>query len=279
MSFVKVGICQMDVTLDKRKNLQKACDMVAHAVVQGADIVLLPEMFTCPFSTDLFPAYAEDMYGETIHLLGELAAEYKTYLVGGSIPERENGHIYNTCYVFGRDGKILARHRKLHLFDTQFSGGVCYRESDCITAGDRITVVPTEWGKVGIAICFDMRFAEVFRLMQKAGAQIILIPAAFNMTTGPAHWKMTVRMRALDQQCFVAACAPAMNPNGPYCSYGHSMVASPMGDVVAMLDDQEAVAVIELNLNEVVLARQQLPILSARRLDLYDTIILEEDVR
>lgn len=271
MGRLTIGLCQMDVVQEKASNLIKAERMIREAAGQGAEVAVLPEMFTCPFSSPLFPSYAEAPGGETVQLLGKLAKELRIHIVGGSIPEVENGRIYNTCCMYAPDGTVIAKHRKLHLFDVDLPGGASCKESDTITAGRHITVVDTALGRVGLAICFDMRFAELFRVMQKEGASLIFVPAAFNMVTGPAHWEITVRMRALDQELFMVVCSPARNPNGTYVSYGHSMIASPYGKIVTELDAEEQVRLCEIDLDEVGRVRRELPILAARRTDLYET--------
>ena len=143
--------------------------------------------------------------------------------------------------------------------------------SDTLTAGSQITVVDTALGKLGLAICFDIRFAEFFRVMGDLGAQLILVPAAFNMTTGPLHWDLAFRMRALDQQCFVAGCSPARDRSASYVAYGHSLVCNPWGEILTDCGEGEAVRVVDLDLGDLARYRAQIPILSGRRTDLYRT--------
>ncbi|MBP3700580.1 MAG: carbon-nitrogen hydrolase family protein [Lachnospiraceae bacterium] len=260
---MKLGLCQMSVTADKEANLRKAEEMVREAAAQGAQLVVLPEMFQCPYANANFPLYAEEGEGESYGRLSSMARENGVTLVGGSIPERSAGgdQIYNTSYIFGPHGQLLGRHRKVHLFDVDVPGGIRFKESDTLTAGDSITVVDTPVGRIGVAICFDIRFAEMFRAMACAGAQILCVPAAFNMTTGPAHWELSFRMRAVDNQCFVAGCSPARDEKGSYVAYGHSIVTGPWGNVVAQADGQEQVVVAEVDLGEISRIRSQLPIM------------------
>lgn len=200
-----------------------------------------------------------------------MARELGIYLAGGSVPEIEGEAIYNTCYLFSPQGEELARHRKVHLFDIDVPGGQRFMESDTLTAGSQITVVDTALGKLGLAICFDIRFAEFFRVMGDLGAQLILVPAAFNMTTGPLHWDLAFRMRALDQQCFVAGCSPARDRSASYVAYGHSLVCNPWGEILTDCGEGEAVRVVDLDLGDLARYRAQIPILSGRRTDLYRT--------
>ena len=273
---LKLGLCQMKVTADKAENLRHARELIDKAAAGGAELVMLPEMFNCPYENAAFPVYAEPAGGESWQMLSQAARENGVYLVGGSVPELEDGKIYNTSFIFDREGRELARHRKVHLFDIDVPGGQRFKESDTLTAGDQITLVDTPWGKVGVAICFDIRFAEFFRVMGDAGAVLIAIPAAFNMTTGPAHWDLTFRMRAIDQQCFVAGCSPARDETASYVAYGNSLVADPWGSFPLHMDEKEHVQVVELDLSDLEKYRGQIPILSGRRKDLYRTERLEK---
>lgn len=268
---IKLGLCQMKVTGDKGENLRRAEDCLRQAARQGANLAVLPEMFNCPYENAAFPVYAEAAGGETWQFLARMAQELGLYLVGGSMPELAEGKIYNTSYIFSPEGQELARHRKVHLFDIDVPGGQRFMESDTLTAGDQITVIDTPLGKLGVAICFDIRFAELFRVMGDKGAQLILVPAAFNMTTGPIHWSLAFRMRALDQQCFVAGCSPARDETSSYVAYGHSLAVNPWGEILTEFDEKEGVRVVEIHLEDLDKYRAQIPILAGRRTDLYRT--------
>ena len=259
----RIGLCQMKVTADKQENLRRAEQMAAEAASGGAELVMLPEMFQCPYENRAFPLYAEEEGGETFRRLSRMARDNGIVLVGGSIPERCGGRIYNTSYVFGPGGGLLGRHRKIHLFDVNVPGGICFRESDTLTAGEDMTVVDTPAGRLGVAVCFDIRFAELFRAMALKGAQIICIPAAFNMTTGPAHWELSFRMRAADNQCFFAGCSPARDETGCYVAYGHSIVTDPWGSVLVQANESEQVVLAEMDLSRIDEVRNQLPIMKS----------------
>ncbi len=275
MGTIQLGLCQMKVTADKAENLRTAEEAIRTAARQGAELVLLPEMFNCPYENACFPVYAEPAGGETWQFLSHIAKELGIYLAGGSVPEREGDAIYNTCYLFSPQGEELARHRKVHLFDIDVPGGQRFMESDTLTAGDQITVVDTPLGKLGIAICFDIRFSELFRVMGDKGAQLILIPAAFNMTTGPVHWSLAFRMRALDNQYFIAGCSPARDETASYVAYGHSLVSDPWGNLLTEFDEKAGVQVVTINLADLDKYRAQIPILAGRRTDLYRTEALK----
>ena len=267
---MKVGIVQMPVVADKSANLAYAREQVLALSKEGAQIVVLPEMFCCPYDNRAFKEYAEPCGGKVWSFLRDLSRESHVYLVAGSFPEIENQRIYNTCFVFSPDSNShIARHRKMHMFDIDVQGGQRFFESDTLSPGNDITVFDTPFGKCGVCICFDMRFPELTRLCALSGAQVLFIPAAFNMTTGPAHWELTLRARALDNQIFTVACAPSRDLNASYVSYANSMVCSPWGDVLYRAEEAPASFICELDMNETERIRAQLPLLSARRTDLY----------
>ena len=185
--------------------------------------------------------------------------------MAGTLPERDGDSLYNTCYVF-EDGWFLGKHRKYHLFNIDIEGGISFHESRVFTAGSRVTTIDTGYGKIGVAICFDIRFPELFKLMALEGARIIFMPGAFNHVTGPLHWEISLRARAIDSQCFVIGCSPALNSDASYKAWGHSAVVDPMGNVVTMLDSEAGMIVEDIDLEEVERTRRQLPLLSQTRL-------------
>ena len=266
----KAAVCQLEVVEDKRRNLDTARSMIAGAAARGARLVVLPEMFNCPYVARQFPLYAENYPGgETFIMLSEAAAKEKIVLVGGSVPEREGDQTFNSSFVFGPDGSLLGRHRKMHLFDVDLPGGVRVKESSTLGAGGQPTVIKTELCDIGVAICYDVRFPELIRLMVLDGARVIVIPAAFNMTTGPAHWDMVYRCRAVDNQVYVIAASPARNTGASYVAYGHSMIIDPWGDVISRAGHGEEIVVGEISQERIGLVRRELPLLEHRRTDLY----------
>lgn len=271
MLFIKVAMIQMHVTNDKEQNIEHALELIKEVKASGADLAILPEMFSCPYEAVRFPVYAEKE-GEPTYLALALAAKTAgIYLAAGSVPEiDQEGRIFNTAYVFDRQGLCIAKHRKMHLFDIDIVGGQRFFESETLTAGDSITVFDTEFGKIGLCICYDIRFPELSRLISLQGAQLLIVPGAFNMTTGPAHWETLFRARALDNQFFTIGVAPARDINSSYTSYGHSIAVSPWGEVLTQLDEKEGFAIIDIDfaLNEAI--RKQLPLLAHRRKDIYE---------
>mgnify|MGYP000267240296 FL=1 len=270
MSSVKCAILQTYVYQEKKRNLIQAAELLADPALQDIDLAILPEMFCCPYENKFFPEYAEPEGGETWEKCSRLAADHGIYLVSGSMPERdEEGRIYNTSYVFDRKGHQIGKHRKMHLFDIDIKGGQYFKESDTLTPGDQVTVFDTEFGRMGLCICYDFRFPELARLMVDKGAQVIIVPAAFNMTTGPLHWELMFRQRAVDNQVYTIGAAPARDLNAGYHSWGHSIAADPWGKVLMEMEEKPAVKVVELELDEVKKVREQLPLLKHRRGDIY----------
>lgn len=266
---IKVALLQTKVVKEKEKNLEHLAELMERLAPEVADLYTLPEMFNCPYSARLFPVNAESDGGETWRFCSELAKKHRVYLSAGSIPERgSDGRIYNTAYVFDREGKEIAKHRKAHLFDISITGGQQFKESDTLCAGNEITVFETEFCAMGLCVCYDLRFPELCRAMVDKGAKVILVPAAFNMTTGPAHWELLFRQRAVDNQVFMVGTAPARGDRG-YISWGHSIAADPWGNVLLQMDDKENAAVAELDLSELERIRRELPLLAHRRRDLY----------
>lgn len=267
---MKIVQIQSHVYSEKMENLEQLEVRLREVDGQKPDLVMLGEMFCCPYETSLFPSYAEDEGGPVWSRLSSLAREHGIYLAAGSVPERdEAGKVYNTAYVFDRDGRQIAKHRKVHMFDIQVEGGQHFRESETLTPGDACTVFDTEFGKIGLCICFDFRFPELARRMVLEGARLILVPAAFNMTTGPAHWELMFRSRAVDNQCFVAGTSCARDMQASYVAWGHTLLASPWGDVIEEMGEEEGVIVNTIDLSYADKVRRELPLLSARREEVY----------
>lgn len=271
MSKIKVACIQLDVVQDKYENIEHFAEIVASGAVEGADIICLPEMWNCPYKTELFPEYAEPEKGDTWLAMSTIARKNNAYVVGGSIPEVDDEQkVYNTCYVFDREGNQIGKHRKVHLFDIFAHGQQVFKESDTLTGGDTFCTFDTEWCKMAVNICFDIRFPESSRLPAINGAKVIFNPAAFNMTTGPAHWELGFRQRAVENQLYMVGTSTARNPEAGYVSYGHSIITDPWGTVIMQMDEKPGVGIAELDLDYIESIRQKLPLLSARRTDVYE---------
>ena len=277
MRTMRTAIVQALLRGSAEERREHIRDLVKQAALQKADLVTLPEIWNGPYQQDLFPSFAEPRFGPSWQLLSTLAAEYGIWLSGGSIAECEDGKVYNTAYVFDRSGNEAARHRKMHLFDIRISGGQHFMESETLTAGDRATVFETEFCKVGLCICYDARFPELFRLMVDRGAKLVLVPAAFNLTTGPAHWELLFRQRAVDNQVFCVGTSPARDMEASYHAWGHSIAADPWGRVLIQMGVGEEIGIAELDLDLADRIREELPLLAHRRSDVYRLSALSSD--
>lgn len=281
---LRLGLCQIAVGADKGANIANAQKALMAAAAGGANLAVLPECWNSPYSTASFPVYAEVVpdVGETpiadvspsASMLCAVAKEKDLWLVGGSVPERvradSGDKLYNTCLVINPSGHIVGKHRKVHLFDIDVPGRITFKESDSLSAGGSVTVVDTPWGGLGVGICYDIRFPELAIVMRQRGCNIIVYPGAFNMVTGPAHWELLQRARAVDNQVFVATCSPARDTSsGGYVAWGHSTVVNPWGEVIQNAGPGEAVVFADIKLEEVDNMRQNIPCWTQKRTDLY----------
>ena len=246
-SSMRVLALQKKTLGTPRENLDRVRQMLKDAVPSAdemdgrnvPDVIVLPEIFTCPYDNSCFPVFAQGEDGEVYRELSQIAREYHAYLVAGSVPELgKDGKIYNTSYVFDPSGCRIARHRKVHLFDIDVPGGQYFKESDVLSPGK----------------------PQMFLEMRKMGVRMVFVPAAFNMTTGPAHWKVLFRCRAMDQQIYMLGCAPARDAEGSYVAYGHSILTDPWGRVLAELDEKEGILEATVDLAYTDAVRQQIPL-------------------
>lgn len=265
---LRIAVCQIRTELDGQQTMDKAAAFIRRAAENGADIVVLPEMFNCPYSGKYFRLSAAEGHEKAVEKMSSWAAENSVYLVGGSVPEAEEDRLYNTCFVFDRAGKQIAKHRKVHLFDIDIPG-MRFCESATFTPGNEITVFDTEFGKMGAAICFDVRFPELFRAMALRGARIIFLPAQFNMATGPAHWAETLKLRAVDNEVFFVGASAARYEGFSYECWGHSVIYDPFGIPLASADEKEQTIFADVDLRRIDEVRAQLPTILHLRRDVY----------
>ena len=277
---MRISVIQMSPGSDKSENIAQARHLIDAAVrADRADLVVLPEMWSClGGSRDTKFAAAETLpepgsgtaSGEAYNLLLGMARQAGIFLHGGSIGERLGDRISNTSLVFGPDGSELARYRKIHLFDVTTPSGEGYRESDTFAPGDAVVTVSLGAVKAGLAICYDIRFAELFLQLRRAGAELIILPAAFTAETGEAHWETLLRARAIEMQCWLAAsatCGRHLDAGGSSrTTYGQSMLIDPWGTVTARASNGPGWATGVLDPSRTKQVREGIPVLAHRRL-------------
>jgi predicted amidohydrolase len=265
---LRAAAVQMSSGSDKRANLERAEALVRLAAKEGAGLVVLPEVFSWRGPRGKESEFAEPIPGPTTERLGGLARELGIHLQAGSISEAIAGErrCYNTALLFTPDGALSGKYRKIHLFDVEIPGQVSARESEARKPGGETVVVRTAIGSIGLSVCYDLRFPELYRRLVRAGAEILCIPSAFTFPTGAAHWEPLVRARAIENQCYVIAPDQyGTSPNG-YRDYGSSMIVDPWGAVVARASEGECVISAEIRLDYLRRVRAELPALAHARL-------------
>ncbi|MBW2061091.1 MAG: carbon-nitrogen hydrolase family protein [Deltaproteobacteria bacterium] len=274
---IKLALIQYQIKPDWSENVAIVESLLEQAKAEEADLAVLPEMFICPYELELFPEYAEPIpEGRTCQLLRGWAEKLDLYILGGSLPERnQEGRLYNTATLWDRQGNLQAAHRKVHLFDVDLPGGVSFHESTVLSPGEKITVLDILGMRLGIAVCYDVRFPEIFRLMALVGAEFVVLPGAFNNVSGPAHWELSLRARAVENTIYVAGVSGTAPPGSSYQSWGHTMMVDPFGEVLVNLEEAEGVGVVEVDPERIKDIRSRLPLLKQRRDDLYELRLLK----
>jgi deaminated glutathione amidase len=263
-----VAAIQMSSGSDKAANLEKAEHLIRLAAARGARLVGLPEVFNWRGKRAEEASAAESLEGMTLTLMAGLARELEIHIVAGSITEHAPGQPknYNTSVLIGPDGRQLAVYRKIHLFDVDLPGRVKIKESDAKLAGAEVVSAPTALATIGLSVCYDLRFPELYRRLAFAGARIITIPSAFTFPTGEAHWDVLIRARAIENQCYVIAPAQ-FGPNiHGFSDYGNSMIVDPWGRVLARAAEMEGVVIAPVDLEYLERVRRELPSLAHARL-------------
>ena len=267
MKFLAAAI-QMLASNDKVANRQEAARWVTEAAAKGARVVALPEVFIWRGNKKEEKNAAESIPGPTSELLQNLAAKLKIFLLGGSILEAipKSQKAYNTSLLFGPQGDLLASYRKIHLFDVDLENGVTARESDTRQFGDAVIGTNTDLCIMGLSVCYDLRFPELYRKLATEGAQLIFVPSAFTAYTGQAHWEPLLRARAIENQAYVIAPDQfGKNPKS-FETHGHSMIVDPWGKILAELPDGPGIVMAEIDLDFLAKVRTELPALSHRKL-------------
>jgi predicted amidohydrolase len=268
---MRASAVQLNSNEDKARNVEIAERLIRRAASEGAELVLLPEKFNVIGSPEQLVAGAEPLDGPTLRWAAALAAELGLWLVAGSVVERVEGDdkLRNTSVLFDPDGAVRALYRKIHMFDVEV-GGIAYRESDVESPGEEIVVADAGEMKLGLAVCYDLRFPELFRIMAVDGAQAFTLPAAFTVPTGRAHWEILIRARAIENQAFVIAAGQVGRHPPDHESYGHSTIVDPWGTVLAAASDEpERVLVADIDLDAQAEIRAKLPSLANRQPDAY----------
>ncbi|HXF73618.1 MAG TPA: carbon-nitrogen hydrolase family protein [Actinomycetota bacterium] len=266
---MRVAVCQMNPGEDVEKNLRAAEELLAEAAGAGADLAGLPELFVYMGPAARHAEVAEEVPGPTSARLAEAARRHGMWVLGGSIYERDGERIFNTSLLFDRRGELVARYRKIHLFDVDLPGQPPIRESATLSPGDQVVTADVEGVRAGLSICYDVRFPELYRMLVAQGAELLLVPAAFTEETGRDHWEVLLRARAIEDQCFVVAPAqwgPWGPPEENRRCHGDSLIVDPWGRVLARLDEGVGVAWADLDLAELRRVRERLPALRHRRL-------------
>lgn len=241
-------------------------------------MVCLPARFGYPIGGPGFKASAETIPGETSEMLSHCARENGVYLIGGSMTEIDGkGRRYNTCLVYNPDGRMVAKHRKLHLFDTEIPGVMTSRESKQVLPGNRLTTFDTPFCKVGVGVCYDIHFAPLTHIYARLGCKLLVFPCAYEVNLGPIYAELVQRSRAVDGQVYVAEAHPARSELTPYVPWGHSMLVDPLGKVVQSAGSEEEVLMCEVDLDHLSTVRKQMNAMKRHRSDLYDVIRVPGD--
>jgi predicted amidohydrolase len=273
MAALTLGLVQTNPGQDKAENVSKALRWIAEAAERGAQFVALPETFHCRGPNEVKFATAETIPGPLSERLAEVAARHRIYLLAGSFNERvetdDDPRLFNTSLLFGPDGGMLAAYRKIHLFDAVIEGKVGAQESSRNRPGDCIVTADTAFGTVGLSICYDLRFPELYRALALRGATMMFVPSNFTLHTGRDHWEVLLRARAIENGAFVIAPATIGSAGGGFQAYGRSMVVDPWGIVLACAPDEEGVILATIDLERVQQVRDNLPSLQHLRPDVY----------
>jgi len=287
LALVQLG----QVGSDKTKNIAHAREQILKAASREdgpkPKLIVLPECFNSPYGANHFPAYAETIgykpgepydpaqsKSDTIRMLSAVAKETGAWLVGGSIPERETstGNLYNTTTVYSPQGELVALHRKIHLFDIDIPGKITFKESETLTGGNSLNYFDTDFARIGLGICYDVRFPELTAIGARKGCQVFIYPGAFNMTTGPLHWELLQRARAVDNQVFFGMCSPARDLSAGYHAWGHSLMVDPKGTVLAEAGHEEEIIHVRIDPQVFEEARAGIPVATQRRFDVYPDV-------
>ncbi len=263
---IKIAAIQINSSSNMLDNIAKIEDFSASAVASGAHFVVTPENAFLMAGNEQNKIYYNQDEHPAVKASAEIAKRHKIWFLAGSIAvAAANDKNYNRSILFNPKGEIAAKYDKIHLFDVEVGDGQTYRESSRIVAGNEAIIVDTEFGKLGMSVCYDLRFPHLYRALAKAGAKMITIPAAFTQVTGEAHWHVLLRARAIETGCFIIAPAQTGTHAGNRQTYGHSLIINPWGKIIAEAGTEEGIIYADIDLSEVDKARSMLPSLQHDR--------------
>ena len=266
----RVAVIQMVSSASVEENLNNAASLLAQAADKGAELVLLPEYFPIISDNERDKIQYQEDYGSgpLQEFLSGQAKQYKFWLMGGTIPLKSDKpeRVLNSCLLFNPEGECTARYDKIHLFDVHVGGkgDESYNESATIAPGSEITIASTPFGNIGMSVCYDLRFPELYRKMSEQDISIITVPAAFTKTTGKRHWELLLKSRAVENLCFVVAANQGGQHSERRATWGHSMIIDPWGDILCSLETGPGVACTDINLNRITELRESFPALKHR---------------
>lgn len=267
LSF-KVACVQNCAGNDLDRNIEETLALSRAAAEDGAQLVCLPEYFSfiAPNDQELLAASSPEEGHPVLEAYRELAVELKVWLLLGSLAIKlPSGRVNNRSYLLSAEGEVVARYNKIHLFDVALKHGESYRESATVEPGDRAVVADIPWGRLGMTVCYDVRFAYLYRRLAQAGAQFLTVPAAFTRTTGQAHWHVLLRARAIETGSFVIAPGQCGVRSWGRATFGHSLVIDPWGNVLAEGDDEPGYIIAEVEVARVAETRRMIPSLQHDR--------------
>ena len=267
----KIALIQNQIQPIKEDNLKRARRLLDQAAREGAGLAVLPELFDAPYDASDFIPLADPLpQGPTGTMLAEAASVHGMHVAGSMVELGEDGRAYNAGFIFDSQGELIHKHRKIHLYDVDIPGGIRFMESDFFGAGESYGAVETELCTLGMVVCHDLRFCELFRPQVLGGAELIIVPAAFNLTSGPAHWEILIRTRAMENTVYLAACGGAPHPGIDYPYWGHSTLVDPYGNITAQAKGrEEEIVYAEFDRKRLQEVRAALPVLKQRRPEIY----------
>ena len=268
---IKIGVVQLSSGQNRDENLSKAKVLMEKAVQQDSQLLALPENFSFMGEGVEKLAAAEDlMDSPSYRFLQTFAAKHRVAIIGGTIPLKiANGKVSNTSLVFDQDGQFAARYDKIHLFKLDYDANNTHDESQVVEAGNEVVTLKLLGIKIGLSVCYDLRFPELYRVLAMAGADVIFIPSAFTVPTGKDHWEILLRARAIENQCYVVAPAQFGVHYSGRTTYGRSMVVGPWGQILAQCPDREDTIVCEIDLDYLTEVRRKLPALKDIRRSMF----------